>query len=701
MPELKLYIFGSPHLEHQGNPVHLNLRKALALVSYLAVSQESHSRDSLATLFWPEQDQSSARASLRRTLYTINKAAGVEIVDSDLDSVSISRELDTWIDVQDFRSKIGELLLSDGNQEMPSDASRIAALEETISLYRDDFLAGFTLPDCPEFDEWQFFEAESLRTSLENVLQQLISLLDDQSETIRAIEYARRWLMLDLLNESAHRCLMELYAKSGQQAAALRQYQECERILSQELKISPATQTIELHENIRLLRDTCMSLKEPTGPEVKYVPSGDVYIAYQVLGQGPVDIVFVCGYVSHLHQFWEEPSMAGFFDQLAKFSRLILFDKRGVGLSDRVGYPPTLEDTMDDILAVMRAVDSKHAVLFGIVEGGPTSVLFAATYPERVSGLVLYETSAKWTRTEDYPWAITPEQYDRWLEYIVKNWGEPLNLDIFAPSRAHEPQLRDWWAKSLRLASSPGGMKAVLEVMRDIDVREILPAIRTPTLILHRKDDKAIRIGAGRYLAGQIPGAKYIELEGQDTWFFVGDSQPILREIKTFVQNLSSPILPERILATILIVEVTGYKENAHTQAPNNIYPDPIYIYLQQEVKRYRGREVCRQAFHYVATFDGPSRAIQCAQEIVDGAGHKGIELRAGLHTGECEFTQGLLTGGAMVIAQFALKSAGKYEIVASGTVKDLVVGAGFRFDNRGKHPIEGVAGEWRLFSVI
>jgi pimeloyl-ACP methyl ester carboxylesterase len=392
--------------------------------------------------------------------------------------------------------------------------------------------------------------------------------------------------------------------------------------------------------------------------------------------------------------------MAAFFAELARFSRLILFDRRGVGLSDRVGSPPTLEDTMDDILAVMKAAGSKHAVLFGVIEGGPTSVLFAATYPDRVSGLILYATNAKLTRSADYPWAITREQYDRWLEYIVENWGKPVNLEVFAPSRAHEPQLREWWAKYLQLASSPGGMKAVLEVMRDIDVRDVLPAIRTPTLVLHRKDDKAMRVGAGRYLAGQIPGAKYVELEGQDTWWFVGDSRPILREMKTFVKDLGSPVVPERVLATILLIEVLDSNKSPNRDDPETILSDPTYVYIHQEVSRFRGSEVNWNESRYVATFDGPSRAIHCAKAILGLTSRSETKIRAGLHTGECEFIKGELVGTAFEIVEFVQNTAGPNEVLVSNTVKDLVVGAGFRFEARGEHSIDGVSGKWKLYLV-
>jgi pimeloyl-ACP methyl ester carboxylesterase len=489
---------------------------------------------------------------------------------------------------------------------------------------------------------------------------------------------------------------MELYAQSGQQAAALRQYQECERILDQELGIPPQPETMECYQRIRLHRQPETHPSLISSSEVKFVSSGDVTIAYQVFGDGPLDIVWVSGFITHMEQLWKLPSLASFFTKLAEFSRVITFDRRGVGLSDRVGYPPTLEDTMEDMCTVLLEVGSTHAVLFGYLEGGPNSMLFAATYPEHVSGLVLYGTAAKWAQSEDYPWAITHDQYDLWLRYISDNWGEPLNLETYAPSYAQDPQLQEWFAETLRLGSSPGGLKAVLEVMRNIDVRDVLPTIRIPTLILHRKGDRAVRVGAGRYLASRIPNAKYVELEGQDHWFFVGDSQPILDEIQTFVQDLGSPPVPERMLSTILIIEVMEDLPvpSAHTDIAS------AYPHLRREVGRYRGNEVSWSHGRYTATFDGPSRAIRCAKAIQNIAHLRSIKLRAGLHTGECEFTAGALAGTAVQIAQGVLETAAANEVLVSNTVKDLVVGSGFMFTEVGTIVVDGVSQGWKIFAV-
>jgi DNA-binding SARP family transcriptional activator/pimeloyl-ACP methyl ester carboxylesterase len=698
MPSLKLFLFGSPRLEYQGEPIELNLRKAMALLVYIAVSKREFSRDELAGLLWPENDQSSARANLRRTLYIINKSIGEEILVTGKDTICLNPHLEFWTDVEMFRESISVPGFVD---EIHSQVSpeKIPSLAAAIALYRGDFLAGFSLPDSPEFDQWQYFEAESLRGLLSEKLNLLISAYESQGNFLQALDHARQLLSIDQMNEPAHRTLMRLYEKSGQHSAALRQYLDCERILAQELGVSPEPETYELYQLIRSKR----VIKQPEPfrrPEVKFVPSRDVHIAYVDMGEGPPDILLISGFISHMEYVWELKEIQLFFDQLTSFSRVIFFDRRGVGLSDRIGYAPTLEDTLEDIQAVMRATGSRHPVLFGYLEGGPTSMLFAATYPQQVSGLILYGTRAKWTRSENYPWTLTREQYDRWLQNLCENWGEALDLDAYAPERVHDVALQNWWAKLMRLSSSPGSIKAVLEVMRDIDVRDILPTIQTPTLILQRRGDHAIRVGAGRHLAGQIPGAQYVELDGQDHWFFMGDTQPIIGEIQNFIQNLESPAIPQGMLATILMIEIVEQQESQALQIPSPS-SGPPYVFFQQEVSRFRGTEVSWKQGRYIATFDGPSRAIHCAKDIRRIAEQRNMMVRIGLHTGECEFISGELTGSAVLIVEDVLKSAGVNEVLASNTVKDLVVGSGIQFLECDKRIIEGVSGEWGIFQIM
>lgn len=709
MSHLKLFLFGPPRLEQAGQPVELSLRKAWGVFVYLAVTRQIHSRDALATLFWPEKDHRTGRANLRRILHRLNQLLPGQVLTITAETIQLNPEAGLWIDTETFRQHLaGCLPPGDAAPDLsPACLSRLAT---AAGLYTDDFLAGFTLPDCPGFDEWQFFQTESLRRSLTQGLVQLVTAHQARQQFEPALAYARRWLALDPLHEPAHRRLMQLYDQTGQPAAALRQYQECHRLLEAELGLPPAEETTTLYEAIKAKQLLAPFVKptqraaEPLSPphprtsarsphpETRYVANGDIHIAYQVLGEGPVDIVFVGGFVSHLEQVWEEPGLARFFERLAAMSRLILFDKRGMGLSDRVGYPPTLENTMDDILTVMQAVDCDQAVLMGVSEGGPNSALFAATYPEKVAALILFGTTARFTRSPDYPWALTAEQFDKWLDYLVTNWGGPLSLEFFAPSQAGEAEFRQWWAKLLRLASSPSGIRAVLEVAKEIDVRHILPAIRVPTLILHRTGDRMMSVEGGRYLAQHIPNAKYVELAGPDHWWWVGEVETLLTEIDTFLKDLQQPIPFDQILATILLVEITGPAPAANDGA--------YQAALEQEINRFRGRLIRRDKTRWLATFDGPSRAIRCALGLKTVAQASGLIIRAGLHTGECQVTAQGISGAAVQIALNMLEHARPGQIIISNTVKDLVVGAGFSFEECGLYHMSGTPGEWRLFAL-
>jgi DNA-binding SARP family transcriptional activator/pimeloyl-ACP methyl ester carboxylesterase len=530
----RLLLFGPPRIELGGRGADLALRKGQALLAYLAVTGRAHSRDALATLLWPDSDQQSGRASLRRTLHRVNQVLGPDMLDVTPETVAVSGKRELWLDVTAF-----EEAATAGLTQGQAAHATLTELKRAADLYVDDFLAGFSLADCPDFDEWQFFRADALRRRLVEVLERLVELLGDRREPIEAIPYARRRVNLDPTDEAAQRDLMRLYALSGHKSAALRQYERCTKVLERELGLQPAPETLETVEAIRGGNLAQTQATSDDLPETRYVLSGDLHIAYQVVGSGPVDLLFVPGFVSHLEQSWEEPALAGFFRQLAGWARLILFDKRGMGLSDRVGAPPTLADTAGDMLTVMNAVGSRRAVVFGASEGGPACVAFTARYPERVAGLIMYGSMAKGTRTRDYRWALTSAQYDAWLAQLIASWGEAQALEFFAPSNATDPQLAKWWARTLRLASSPSACKAVLEVLRDIDVRELLPQIDTPTLILHRKDDRAILVQAGRYMAEHIPNAQLVELPGRDHWWWIGNYQPLLRQIEGFMDQIT------------------------------------------------------------------------------------------------------------------------------------------------------------------
>ena len=439
-------------------------------------------------------------------------------------------------------------------------------------------------------------------------------------------------------------------------------------------------------------------------PDTKYAKSGDVNIAYQVLGDGPIDLVFVMGWVSHLEYFWEEPSFARFLTRLASFSRLILFDKRGTGLSDRVPLAqlPTLEQRMDDVRAVMDAVGSDRAALCGISEGGPMCSLFAATYPEKTSALVMIGTYAKRIWDEQYPWAPTAEQREHFYEEIQREWGGPVGIEERAPTAAHEPKFRDWWATYLRMGASPGAALTLTRMNAEIDVRGVLPTIRVPALIIHRTGDLCLKVEEGRFVASMIPGSEFLELPGVDHLPFVGDQDEILYRIEEFLTGVRHVPEPDRMLATVLFAQTLGPTPETLTLKPSrwNELLGRYQAHARKEIEWFRGREVEMSQEGFLATFDGPARAIRAACSIRETARRMGIEVKAGLHTGECDLFDHRVGGIAVDIGERVVEKAAAGEVLVSRTVKDLVAGSGIRFTDRGDYLLPGVGGEWRLFLV-
>ena len=439
----------------------------------------------------------------------------------------------------------------------------------------------------------------------------------------------------------------------------------------------------------------------PSPPNTKYTKSGDIHIAYQVSGSGSEDLVLVPGFVSHLECEWDHPYPAHFLERLGSFSRLIRFDKRGTGLSDRIGGIPTLEQRMDDVRAVMDAVGSQRAALLGISEGGPMSVLFAATYPDRTSKLVLYGTYAYRAWSPDNPSGRTEQELRATVEWIEKAWGEVGPGDIWAPSGVSDNAFLLWRARFQRLAGSPGAAVALMELNQQIDVRPILPAVRVPTLVLHRTDDRVSAIGQGRYLAEHIPGARFVELSGDHSpW--VGDTDAIVDAVEEFLTGTISRPAVDRVLATVLFIDIVGSTERAAGLGDRK-WRDLLgayYALVRRELARFRGREVDTAGDGFFATFDGPARGIRCAGAIAAAVGSLGIEVRAGLHTGECEIVGEKIAGIAVHIGARIAALARPAEVLVSNTVRDLVAGSGLEFEERGHHTLKGVPGEWRLYAV-
>jgi class 3 adenylate cyclase len=439
-------------------------------------------------------------------------------------------------------------------------------------------------------------------------------------------------------------------------------------------------------------------------PETRYARSGSVNIAYQVVGEGSMDLVFVFGWISNVELAWEEPNLRRFLERLASFSRLILFDKRGTGLSDRVpeNQLPTLEERMDDVRVVMDAAGSHRAALFGVSEGGPMCILFAATFPERTIALVTCGTYAKRIWSPDYPWAPTLEERQRFFDAIEHEWGRELGLDSLAPSVQEDPAIRRWLETYVRRSASPGAALALARMNTQIDVRHVLPAVKVPALIMHRTGDKDSRVEEGRYIAEHIRGARFVELRGEDHLPWIGDQDALLDEAQEFLTGIRPGRQMDRILATILFTDIVGSTERANAVG-DRAWRDLLerhHEIVRGELHRFRGREIDTAGDGFLAAFDGPARAIRSACAIRDAVRQLGLDVRAGLHTGECEVMGDKLGGLAVHMGARVAAITGPDEILVSPTVQDLVAGSGLRFADRGLHTLKGVPGTWRLFAV-
>lgn len=438
-----------------------------------------------------------------------------------------------------------------------------------------------------------------------------------------------------------------------------------------------------------------------TRPETKYAKSGNAHIAYQVTGSGPIDLVLVPGFMSHLDADWESPVATRLLQRLGSFCRLIRLDKRGTGLSDRVKIG-TLEERMDDVRAVMDAAGSQKAALFGYSEGGPMSILFSATYPERTTALIIYGSYARRLRAPDHPYGMTAAEFDAFLERLEREWGGPAAIEVFIPSVANDPAIRQAFANYLRQAASPGAVVDIMRMNREIDVRPVLPVIRVPTLVLHRSGDRLTAIDQGRFLASHIPGARLRELQGEDHAWTFGDGDAIVDEIEEFLTGSRQHREPDRVLATILFTDIAGSTERAAALGDRRWREllEQHHAMVRRNLTEFRGREIDTAGDGFLTSFDGPARGVRCAASIIRGAHNLGLDVRAGLHTGECEIMGEKLSGLAVHIGARVAAIASAGQVVVSSTVKDLVAGSGLRFSDRGNHVLKGVPGEWRLFTV-
>jgi DNA-binding SARP family transcriptional activator/class 3 adenylate cyclase len=599
-----------------------------------------------------------------------------------------------------------EELLAEGRRlfDAGSPAAALGLLDEALGVWHGPALVEF---DYDAFARGAITRLEELRVAASELQLETRLALGLHAEVVPELEALVRE---HPLRETLIRLLMLALYRGGRQADALAVYQDARRALVGGLGLEPghALQQLEraiLRQDAALLEpgDETQARKEVARPATSYARSGEVNVAYQVVGTGAFDLVYVPGAFSHVELNWTIPARASFLDRLASFSRTITFDKRGTGMSDRVGIAD-LETRMDDVRAVMDTAGSQRAAVLGVSEGGPMSILFAATYPERVWALILYASFPRDRWAPDYPWDETDEAWQQ----TVARLGEPSYYEDLADQLAPtaDPASRRRFGDVMRQSGSPGARLELLTMNREIDVRDVLGSIRVPTLVLNREKDNPRNVGGSRFLAAHIPGARHVELPGAHHAPAAGDAEPVLREIETFLEQAwreaGDEREPDRVLATVLFTDIVGSTRTIAALGDRRWREllEQHHATVRRELARFRGVEMDTTGDGFFARFDGPARAIRCAKAISAAVGELGIEVRAGLHTGECEVADGKVAGIAVSIGARVAAKASPREVLVSGTVRDLVAGSGIEFQQRGTHELTGVPGEWRLYAV-
>ncbi len=438
-------------------------------------------------------------------------------------------------------------------------------------------------------------------------------------------------------------------------------------------------------------------------PQTRYARSGDVNIAYQLHGEGPIDILMNVGIVSHLEHLWEEPGVARMFDRLAEFSRLIVMDRRGTGLSDPVAGDLAIEDELGDLTAVLDAAGSERAALFGHTASGPFVTHYAARHPDRVGALILYAATAVPLRDDDAPWAVSAEERRERIATLTERWGTGVNLELMGPIASADPRVREWFGRLERLAASPGAMRTLSLNLERSDPRPVMPLVRAPTLVLHRKSDAMMDPRHSLIYAERVPGARYVELPGEETLIFLGDSDAVVAEVEEFLTGRRSGRAPRRRLLTVLFTDICDGTARA-AELGDARWSDLIAAHdaiVRRELGREDGREIKTTGDGFLAVFEGPpSRAVRAARAISDATASLGVHLRTGLHTGECELIGDDVGGMAVHIAARVCALAGPREVMASGTTFGTVVGSGLEWEFEGDRDLKGVPGRWPLFRL-
>jgi DNA-binding SARP family transcriptional activator/class 3 adenylate cyclase len=678
----------------------------------------------LIEALWGEEPPGTAQTALHGHISSLRKLLGADAIRTRPPGYLL-HVAPGELDVARFESLIAAALTRDD----PVDRS--ARLRDALSLWRGEPLADL---HGEAFAEREIARLNELR----------LAALEDRIDADLALGRHRELVaeLEPLVTEHVFRerlrgqLMLALY-RCGRQADALHAFQAGRRTLVEQLGIEPgpALQQLELH----ILRHD-PSLDVPLGgaqpaartptqrqPPVGYASSGDVSIAHQIAGErplawepiryahsgdvsiaytvggdGPVDLLFIGGFVSHLEIQVELPLAQRFFDRLGSFARVVLFDKRGMGLSDRDVGAFTVEDVVDDALAVLDAVGMERVAVFGVSEGGSAATMLAAARPERVSAMVQYGTYARVSQAPDYPEGVRPDVLHRFVSWMVEEWGNPVSLDLWAPSLAGDPEARAWWARWLRSGASPGAVRTIGLMYEALDVRPLLSSVSVPTLVLYRSGDRLFRPPLPHAVAVGIPGARELELMGDDHLFIAGDQDAMLDQVEEFVTGRPPAAAPDRMLATVVFTDIVRSTERA-AELGDRRWRELLGQHnrlVERELARYRGRFVKSIGDGVLATFDGPGRAVRFALAIREGAQTMGLELRAGVHTGECEVLANDVAGMAVHLAARVQAAAGPGDVLTSGTVKDLVVGSGLEFEDRGRHVLKGVPGEWSLYAA-
>jgi DNA-binding SARP family transcriptional activator/pimeloyl-ACP methyl ester carboxylesterase len=702
-------VLGPLEVTAGGRPLGLAGARTRAVLAILLVhANQVVSSDRLVEQLWPGHAAGKATDSLQVRLSELRKA---------LRAAGEADRLVTRPPGYLLRVRPGELdtqrfeqLAAEGNSALAAGdaATAVERLDLALGLWRGPALADFDM-------------VPSARAEAGRLEEQRLAALESRADALLACARPRD-LIAELETLTAAHPLRERFwsqrmlalYRAGRQADALRAYQELRDVLVAELAIEPGPELRELHTRI-LRQDPALESPVPERagaapgvvPQTRYVQTSDgIHIAFQAIGEGERDMVLVPGLMSHLELIWEDHETADFYQRLARLGRLILFDKRDTGLSDRASGTMSLEERMEDVRAVMQAAGSSRAVLFGYSEGAPMSILFAATYPERVTALILASASARWFPAPGYPCGQgAQEMYDALRDIAAHRWGQGASIEWYLPSRAHSARARQLLGRFERMAVNPSAFLRLTQMIHDIDVRAVLPAIHVPTLVIQRLGDRITPPCHGRYLAAHIAGARYFEQPGDHSLRFAasGDNDALCAEIAGFLATTSHPDEPDRVLATILHakpVRITVTRPRQMLPRPGQQTATAREASTQDLIRAHRGRLIKNGANGLLATFDAPGQAIRCAAAVVADAAATGIQFQAGIHTGEVDLVGEDIAGDSVRITEGVAAQARPAEILVSRTVKDLVAGTGITFAERGSFVPNGPSGQWPLFAV-